>query len=358
MADSKFLNMKIKQVIVHQIYKRDELGNIKTPFFNSSCEKLSDTFCNKLKERIVKSLGKESHSIRMQVEDDGNESVFEYISNYWMGAMKEEDFINTSVSITKRLVEAQNSRRYPGGLVLCIQGTVQGDDKEFFCIVKAEKQDGFSTDQDTNKISLSYIDNVFMTTNERFQKLGMFIRNSKGSKEIRKDDVDVFLFDSNTSISPTKAKAEYFYKNFLGLMFRKDSDTMTLSFFEKTKEFISSRDDIENVKKIEISTALLDYVKAQGTHIINPLDFARINLPTASILDEYIKYLEIEEIDTNSIYKDTSLLGKILKYRQLTFENDVKMQIPVDEFSDIVEISKDDSGQTVVKIKGMMLGEK
>ena len=92
--------------------------------------------------------------------------------------------------------------------------------------------------------------------------------------------------------------------------------------------------------------------------MINVADFSK-NIESPSLRDEYINFLIENEVPANNILKDTSMIGRPLKYRKLHFENNVQLQIPTDSFSDVVTISKDDaSGETVITIKGMMLNEK
>ena len=69
MAQDAFRNMIIKRVIVHQVFRRDTDNKVRNPFFSSECVTLSDDFNTKMKERIIKLLGKESHSLRMEIED-------------------------------------------------------------------------------------------------------------------------------------------------------------------------------------------------------------------------------------------------------------------------------------------------
>lgn len=358
MAKDTFINMNINKVIVHQIFKRDLENHIIKPFYSTECIALNTGFNTKLKERIVKSLGRESHSIRMQIEDDGEESVFHYICQYWDEDDTDISFINTTKEITEILINVQDNRRYPDALVIYASGTVQQNSKDFFCIIKAESQDGFLINKDSDKIGLNYIDNLFMTKNEKLQKLGFFIKTVDNSHNITKELVDAYIFDSNTNASVSKAKAFYFYNNFLGLNFRNDSKKQTLNFFSYTKKFVNSRQDLNDIQKINLSTQLIQYITAQQTPILNAADFANDFLNNAQMKDEYLRYLEEKDVPTISIYKDTSMLGNMLKYRQLYFSNNVRLQIPVESFKDIVEITKDENGETIIKIKGMMLDEK
>ena len=357
MTKDTFANMKVLKVIAHQVYARDYANNAKQPFYSSKCIPRNTAFGEKLKAKIIKSLGRESHSIQMEIKDDGEESIYKYITEYWCSTEDDAAFINLSHKVADSLVIAQKSRKYPDCLVICIAGVVQND-KEFFCIVKAESQDGFSLNRDAETINLNYLDNLVMTKNEKFQKIGMFIKKIDGNKDLTANLVDSYIFDSNTNESASKSKATYFYSDFLGLDFRNDSDRLTLNFFEKTKEFINSNEHIQDIDKIYLFTQLVTYIKSEDCPMINAADFSK-NIVNSSIRDEYITFLTENEVPVNNILKDTSMIGKPLKYRKLHFENNVQLQIPTDSFSDVVNISKDDaSGETIITIKGMMLNEK
>lgn len=359
MIESKFINMQVKRIIVHQVFKRDEKECALPPFFSLSCATMNTGYAAKVKERIVKSMGNESHSIRMEISNSEEGSTYKLIEKFWTIENNENGFVELSKNLTRLLADVQNNRRYPGGVIICVEGTVQAINKPFFCFIKAEMQDGFSLSKEAENLNLSYINDIFMTKNEKFQKIGLFINNAVAGREIAPKDIDCFVFDSNTDVSISKAKAEYFYKTFLGMDFRKESDILTINFVQATKKFIQSLDNISDVRKIDLSTSLLSYVRAEGTSILNPIDFAEKNFSSPEIIDKYKEYLSERSIDLVSIHKNTSMLGKWLKTRSLIFSNNIKLQIPADEFEDVVEITKDEkSGETIVKIKGLRLDEK
>lgn len=359
MDTNKFVNMQIKKIIVHQIFQREEKTTMIQPFYSSSCCVLDGNYTNKIKDRIVKAMGNGSHSLRMEIVDSDDESVYKIISEYWKNGNEEEQFITISQKLTLLLANAQNNRRYPGGIIIFVEGTVQYNSKPIFCIIKAEEQDGFSLKKSVENLGLSYVANIFMTKNEKFQKIGVFINNAVKGREIKVNDIDCFIFDSNTDPSISKSKAEYFYKSFLGLDFRKDSDVLTQSFAENTKSFIKSLEEISDVEKIKLSTSLISYISSDGITVINPTDFAKNNFKSPEIIDKYLKYLTDRSVEVNSIHKNVAMLGNFLKTRNLLFSNKVKLQIPVDEFDESVEITKNDAnGETIVRIKGQMLNEK
>lgn len=359
MNTNKFANFQITRIVVHQIFQRQEINIMVTPEYSSSCCDLDIRYIDKIRDRIARTMGNVSHSIRMDISNKEKESVYESISQYWKCEESEEKFILLSKALTLKLAEAQNDRRSRGGIIIFIEGTVQYNSRQIFCIIKAEEQDGFSLLKNSENIALSYVANIFMTQNEKFQKVGVFINNAVKDRAIEPKDIDCFIFDSNTDPSISKSKAEYFYKTFLGLDFRKDSDLLTLNFVETTKSFIKNLEGVNDVTKIELSTALVSYITSEGLTVLNPKDFAENNFKTPETIDKYLSYLSERSIETNSISKNTAMLGKFLKTRDLLFSNKVKLQIPIDEFEDAVEIIKDEtSGQTIVKIKGQMLNEK
>lgn len=355
---NKFLNLYVRKIIIHKIFKRDDTKIMKEPYYSPSCCKLNDGFRLKIQDRIVRSMGNESHSIHMEVVDDSENSVYKTVTNYWLKSNQDEkSFINMSKEITKSLACVQESRKYPDSIIICVEGTVQALNKPFFGVIKAESQDGFSIIENNDTLGLNYINDLFMTKNEKYQKIGIFINNAVKGRDIEAKDIDAFIFDCNTDKSISKSKAEYFYKSFLGLGFRKDSNLLTNNFYINTKKFIQNAADISNTKKIKLITSLLDYLNSDAVTVVNAKDFASNNFDDAVIVDNYIKYLSDVGVNLNSIHKDLSMLGKQITIRHLEFSNKVKIQIPVDEFSDSVTIDEE-RGETVVKIKGMILNEK
>lgn len=155
MAVNKCENMKIKRYIVHQIFKRDENKKLILPQYSDMCGAMNIGYVPKIRERIVKSMGSESHSIRMEIINIDENSVFNLIQNYWKMSHEEQDFINLSKRLTYMLAEVQNNRRYREGVVIFVEGTVQAVDKPFICIIKAEMQDGFSLKKSDDNLDLS-----------------------------------------------------------------------------------------------------------------------------------------------------------------------------------------------------------
>lgn len=351
-------NLKIEKIILHQIFKRVEIGSIVNPIYNNIYCELDEKGVDTLKKRIINALGNKSHAMKMKVNDLGEESVYNLITNYWKSPETDAEFIDLSKKLTLALAEAQTSRRYPGGMVIVIKGTVTEFNEEYMAIIKADMQDGFNVAYKGDQQQMNYITDLFLTPNNKLQKMGLFVNKAIGSKEIKETDVDVYIYDSNTDASVSMAKAAYFYSDFLGLGFRDDADVITNKFYTFTKAFINTNNNIEHGKKINLNSALLSYLKSDVYAVINPTVFAENNILDSQLKDEYLDKIEKNGIPLENTYKDLSMIGEGLKTRKISFENSIKLQAPVEDFSDNIEIEEDQEGNTLIKIKGRFVNEK
>ncbi len=351
---NKFENLKIEKVIIHQIYKREHPSRIITPFYNDECSSLDDDALDVLKQRITKALSHKSNAIQMEFSSS---NMFSPIRDFWKSDMSDEEFIAFSIEATFKLAEAQTSRAYPGGIVVVVKGTVQQINKPFLAIIKAEKQKGFTAQETNGKMILKFFNDLLLTPHQKLQKIGFFINNAVAGREIEAKDIDSFVFDSNTNSSISVSKATYFYSVYLGLDFKKDSDVLTNKFFEATKLYINSL-DVSSDTKIDLGTALLSYLKVDVSRFVNAEDFAERYFEEPELKDSYIKFVEQKEVPLSNIRKNLSMIGDKLKTRNINFSNSVKLQVPVDDFSEIVDINELEGGKTSIIIQGKVLNEK
>lgn len=350
-------NLKIEKVIIHQIFQREEAKQIVPPVYNDIFCELDNKGNDTLKKRMVNALGNKSHALKMKVDDLGEESVYSLITGFWKSNKEDKDFIELSKKLTRGLAEAQVSRRLPGGMVIVLKGTVREYNEEYIAVIKADIQDGFNILYKDGQQQMEYVSDLFLTPNNKLQKMGLFINKALGKSEILETDVDVYIYDSNTDASASLSKAAYFYKDFLGLGFSEDSDFITDKFYRVTKSFINSNPRIENSKKIDLNSSLLSYLKSDVFSVINPTVFADNNIVGAELKDEYLNSIEKNGIPLENTYKDTTMIGNGLKTRKISFENSIRLQAPVEEFSDNVVIEEDNEN-TVIRIKGHFVNEK
>ena len=346
----EFTNVKIQKVAIHKIFKRESKDIIVPPQFNESCTQLGDNAKHALVNRITRALGSDSHALQMDIEDVGEKSVYKYLTDFWMSNQDEEKFINLSKELTLLLASAQNRRSYPDGIVIILKGTTKAINVDYIAIIKAEISDGFNIENNNGENLLQYVNNLLLTGQQKLHKIGFFINTQVRGRKISKKDVLAYLFDSNTAESVADAKSAYFYKSFLGLKFKEDSAVITNRFYTETKKYIHES-ALGSMEKVRLQTALHNYLVVQETRNISLSDFADEYLVEDEIKDDYLRTLEASGVPRTAIRKDISMMsGKTT--RKLTFENAIKLWAPVDDFEENVLIKEDDSGNTIITIRG------
>ena len=310
---------------------------------------------NAIKTRITRALGKNSHSLQMEVEATGEESVYSYISNFWNGNQTEDDFIDLSQKLTLALAKAQNSKKYTGGILVVMQGRISLENNRYICVIKADIQDGFNVETKNGVQALSYIRNLFLTDAQKLQKIGFFIDKSKKINCVNANEIEAYVYDSNTDRHITLGKAAYFYKDFLGLKISSNNDVLTNKFYQSTKEFINKNEKINTAKKYWLHTQLLNYINSYQYATVNSKTFADSFFGEGEINDMYRNFMVEHGIPAHDIIKDLTLVN--VKNRKLKFENSISIQAPVDNFSKNIEITEDEQGNTIVQIRGKLLSE-
>ena len=351
----EFRNFSIGNIAFHQIYRREIKDVIVEPYYSEKCTELSLEGKNTIKTRIIKSLGNNSHALKMEIDDVGEESVYCKIVNYWNGEKSQEKFLEMSKEITYLLAKAQDRRQYPGGIVIVIEGTVSRNNDRCICIIKADIHDGLNIEDQDGVQELSYIDNLLLTPSQKLQKIGMFVDKSRRANVIEPHEVETYIYDSNTDRNATLNKAEYFYNGFLGLKFSSENDMMTNNFYKYTREFINSRESFGSAKKNELQTQLINYIYNTGNTSLNTSTFADLYFDNSVIRDDYIRFMSSNAVPNHDIMKDMSLID--IKRRNLVFENSIKLQAPTEEFARNVVISEDNEGNTIIKIRGRLMRE-
>lgn len=351
----EFINTKIEKVAIHKIFKRETKANIIPPLYNESCSTLNSEAKRALTTRITRAFGNDAHAIQMAIDDTGEESVYQCLTEFWLTDQSDEKFLELSKKLTYMLAEAQNSRVYSDGIVIILKGTTKAINVDYIAIIKAEISDGFNVENSNGENLLQYVNNLLLTGQQKLHKIGFFINTQVRGRQITARDVLAFLFDSNTAESVADAKSTYFYKTFLGLKFREDADVITNKFYMGTKKFINES-DWDPVEKIRLQTALHDYLVVQNNLNICMSDFANTYIREDDAKDAYLVQLEAQGIPRTAIRKDVSMLPS-KKTRKLTFENAIKLTAPIEEFGENVLIREDENGNTIISIRGKYLNE-
>lgn len=346
-------NLKINKVAFHQIFKRVQKDEIVDPYYSDSCEMLDDQIKNTLNNRIIKAFGNDSHCLKMDIADTGEESVYHKICQYWNSETNEQMFLSLSKNLTESLAIAQDTKQYTGGIVIVIEGTVSRNDNRYICIIKADIHDGMNI-KDVNGIKeLDYIDNLLLTPAQKMQKIGLFIDKSTRANRIDPNELDAYIYDINTDRNSTLKKAEYFYNRFLGLKMSSNNDVLTNNFYRLTRDFINEQERLPSSVKTRLQTQLINYMNYTGNIVLNIGEFSEDNFAEGTMRDDYIRFMSSNSMPEHSITKDMSLV-KINK-RSLEFENKIKLQAPTEAFARNVEVEEDEEGNTIVKIKGRLV---
>ena len=143
--------MIIQKVVIHQVLKKESQKSIVPPLYNDTCSELDNDSIDALQKRFTKSLGSNSHSMKMEIRNYENGSVFKHISDFWLSNEADDKFVKLSKELTKLLAESQTNGRIPGGVVVIVKGIVTEYKKDFLAIIKAEKQDWFNITEEKCK---------------------------------------------------------------------------------------------------------------------------------------------------------------------------------------------------------------
>lgn len=350
-----FANLRLKKIAIHEIFRRNDDGTIAPPKYNQSLTELDSLGLQTLQNRIVNALGDDSHSIEMDVIDSDGDSVFQ------LGAklleFNNDEFIEQSKTIAYKLAEAQNTRTIPGGIVLIFSCTTGLNSNPAWGIIKAEIQEGFIKEIDSDLLLLRYITDLLLTPQQRMYKLGMFIEIGRSEEDAHnRNTIDFknYVYDHNMTRNETQHAAYYFYRDFLGCNYSPTNKKLTSDFYNETKSFIKNSELTEDDKG-ELNTALFTYMKVSQEQIIHVQEFADEYLPSEELKQEYINYMEDKSFPTHAIGKDLTYIKNKLKQRKVTFTSNVKVIAPADEFSQLVHIQPDrENDQTIVTIKGQI----
>ncbi|PYF84616.1 nucleoid associated protein NdpA [Marinomonas alcarazii] len=331
----QFLNAKINQIIIHQIFKKNkELQIQQAPSKSTAYTEFDDSAMSNFRSRVSDALGENTKAVEMIIERQDATSLSRLVDR----AINEDNeaFINSSFEIAKLLDKAQKKASYPGGIVVVFTGTCNFPDTPFLGIIKAETHNAYQklVDPDTNKISLNYIEDVLLTPSARLYKTAAFLqkRNFQPDNEDLNRSWEVWVSDYQISQAEGKAAAYYFYNGFLGFTYPDTSARRTKLFFELTKKFISEL-EIDEEEKNDYINALISYIKVNTSPIISPVDFSNDYL-NEDIREDLIESLEDNGLPRENFTKDVEHIKKSLKLRKLSFNSNIKLTASPEVFKE------------------------
>lgn len=350
-----FSNLVISKIIMHKVFAPKIGGEKVEPDIGKNLVELDRNGLNTIQNRIIDAMGQNAHCIEMEIEKTDSQSCFyktcEIIDS------ESQEFINKASFYATHHYDIHSSSRWPGGILLIMNGTSGPENKKTIFIIKAETQEGFVEQKRNESLTMQHITNLFLTRQTKLYKIGIFVEKIDGSRN-QKDATGfgAYLYDSNITASNDEAAAKYFYRDFLGLRIPENSKQKTRDFFLLTKDFINDS-DIPIEKKIDLNNALYVYLKTDQSGTIEYSSFSGRYFDDDCLKDLYNQYMQNKNFSTGSIVKDVTLIKNKLKLRKMNFSSAVNISAPAEAFQDSIKVISSDEEKTVLEIKGTLLNQ-
>jgi nucleoid-associated protein YejK len=343
------INLKINKIVIHQIFKRKEDGNMIMPARGNSFIKFDASALDTFRIRVTDALGEKSKAVEMSIFESDEKSTPYLISK--LHDASDTQYIEQSYEIAKILAQSQKKTNMPGGIVAIFTGTFGSDNRKFVGVIKAEIYSAYQkkVSELTEEITLEYVKEAILTPATKLYKTaGFFERKDSCDSTNIEDRWDVFISDSQISKLDGKAAAKYFYSNFLGCCYPESSARTTKKFYEATQSYIKNL-ELNPETKSDFYNALNGYLKYELSGLIAPKEFGTRYF-SAELLDDYIEHLTENDVPTTAFTRDTEHILSKLKTRKISFKHDVRLTAPADAFRNLVEIKsieEDASGNPV-----------
>ncbi|WP_448206442.1 nucleoid-associated protein [Azospirillum sp. sgz302134] len=323
-----FANLTLNRVIVHEVFKRDDDRNPRTPRYATGLAQLTQTARDALCARITKVLGSESRSIEMQIVNIGAGTCVQVVHDL-LGCADDGAFVTQSCTAADNLAHAQQTRAIPGGILVIFEGQADHPAKRVLGFIKAEPQNGFN-------INFDFLENLFLTPAARMYKVGVFVEENPGAVDHRQR-FKAFVYDDLMTVTNRQSAALYFYESFLGFGFAATSARLTREFFDYTKEFINGLSMAEE-EKSDLHTGLYTYLKVDQSPNVEVNTFALTYLPDPRTRDDYLRFMAGRQFPQAAVRKDVSDVAKLLVNRRVRFKSNIRLIVPADKYERLVHI--------------------
>jgi len=287
----------------------------------------------------------------MRIVQYGPGSFLEIAQNF--KGTTDQEFLEDSKRITRKLAESQLARRIPGGMLIIFDGTVGVPDVPFVGVIKAETQPGFRRSRAGSRAVIEFLENIFLTPATRLYKIGLVVFDdfSKEPPNGRR----AFVFDSNISASSREAAAAYFYETFLGYALPSDGRYETAKFFDLTKEFIR-KSDLDAEKKRDMVDSLYVFTRNEKDPTFTARQFSDRYL-RPDLQDKYVNFMERKNFTAGAVVRDISAISGKLRRRRLKFGDDIEFSATPEALNNSVKIesfsAEDSSENTWTRITVM-----
>ena len=346
-----FEGVIIEKLMIHRVFAPAEDKTrvppaVKKHFINLNAEEKSA-----LQSRVTAALGNRSHGIEMSIDQADEGSFFQIAAE--MLHCDVGRFIELSEVLANNLTDAL-TRKIPGGVMAIISGRVGEHARPFVSVIKAEFQDGFTTEAvDDQTVALNYVRDIFLTEAQKLYKIGCLVENVSAPPEngmYNKSNYRAFLFDHLLTSVETRTAASYFYNAFLGMGISSSSKKLTQNFYEYTVDYINSL-DVDEGKKFDYVESLRAELKSQ-TAIVSSADFAEKYLEEDHS-EAYVDYMQDRGFPQGGVEKDVEYIeSKLRKKRKVNFTSGVSITGPSDDFQNLVTVEERGDNDTLVRIQG------
>lgn len=334
----QLLNLSIDRIIIHQIYQRNQDGNKVAPSQSHEYTNFDNTAMEAFKARVIDALGEGSKAVQMEIVNQGQNDLPTIVDK--IIDQDKPNFAVSSYDIAKKLNDAQHRRQIPGGIIVIFSGKQGHPLKRFLGIIKAEIHSAYEKEvnQDTNEISLKFVEEVLLTPGTRLYKTAAFFEKSgygDTSTELN-EKWAVMVSDYQINQADGKAAALYFYSDFLGCGYPQTSARTTKLFYESASSFIVGL-DIPEADKSDLFNALITYLKVDTSSTISASDFASRYFDVDT-QDDFTGHMEDSGLPTESFTKDITHIANKLKFRKVSFSKNIKITAPSDIFGKLIKI--------------------
>lgn len=317
--------LQINRIIIHKVHKKKEGGDYGLVEYSENSFEFGKLELETLKSRIATAFSKSKRFFKLEIANTGKDSFYGYSKK--MKGSSLNNFILYSKSIADLLSISHNKKTIPAGLLLILDGELKN--KYFVLVIKAELQEAFTIKETNKQKIIELINELFLSPAKDFYKIGFIIEDNNDLRPPN-DLYSCYMYDDNFS-SGKRDLAEYFYSNFLGFSTNKNDKLMTKNFKEDFFKFVENNvvafDDKRGLKN-----ALISHYRENTTGIINPQEFAELNLP------ENLLRVFGSELSSNyphSFVKDLSLVDKSLDRGHIQLINDLKIEGPIESIDNV-----------------------
>jgi hypothetical protein len=345
-------NLRIERLVLHEVFIRPIDGTVTSPRYSNELAQLDAEGLRALRDRLVIAIGKDSHCMEMEIQDDAAGSALRICS----GLLRCDDdmFLQGSKDIARKLNQAQDTRSIPGGIVVVLGGKVDPYQRPFVAIIKAEEHGGFMRLDGDQGIMLRYLSTLLLTPQQRLFKIGIFVElEPQDDPDIlrRGHEFQAFVYDH---LMRTENPAVYFYQTFLGCTIARTAKQQTKKFYDLTKRFVDEL-SVTNERKLELNISLSTYLRAQNRTTLHTEEFGEFDFSSQERI-QYREFMAENAFPSNTVPLDRTLIQKFLRVKRLNFSNSVRVVAPLERFDENVKIESGDEF-TTVRIRGSLIGQ-